>query len=127
VTLGTESGFSNLDQFGELWKQDIVPGHSNWASQDYLTVSPRHFDAVTTLTAQILLRGEYRGIFVDRQNCLMIDKDYGNLPEVLEMIKDPVLTQQLAMRAFRDTYIDGKYTYSHFAQQVEEAINAVGR
>jgi hypothetical protein len=136
--LGAEGGYTALDYYGEA--HDAVARHIKrnpaitiselrrlmpvgWDDHWLYTSTPRHFEAATTKTAQILLRGEYKGVFRDKENCLMIDRNYDNLDAILDVVRnDNGQIEAIAEQAYQDIVVSEKYTYKVFATQIEEAI-----
>jgi hypothetical protein len=137
TTLGTESGAGGLDRRGELRAQveamlAAEPGLSfaemssrlppDWDEPEFAAVSPRHFEAVITGTAQILVEGRYDGIFEPERHYLPLRRDFSNLDEVLERSKDLDLLQELVDRSYEEIYLSGRYSYRRFAEQLEGAL-----
>lgn len=137
AVLGMESGSSVVDWRGEVQVQ--VKRHlalspdltfddfskrmpNGWDSQAFLAVSPRHFEAVIMKTCQLLIEGEYNGIFVPEQHYIPIRSDFSNVDEALEKLRDNQYAQQIVERAYQDIYLSGKFTTRAFAEQLEEAI-----
>ncbi len=77
-------------------------------------VSPRHFEACITKTCQVLVEGEYGGIFKPGIHYIEIKKDWSNITEVLDKIRDVSYCQLIAENAHRDIVISGRYSYSAF-------------
>jgi hypothetical protein len=138
-TLGTESGAGGLDRRGELRARvesmlTQRPGLSfeemsgrlpaGWDEPEFAAVSPRHFEAVITGTAQILVEGRYDGIFEADRHYLPLRRDFSNLDEVLERSKDVDLLQDLADRAYEEIYVSGRYSYRQFAARLEGVVQS---
>jgi hypothetical protein len=137
-TLGAECGYTTVDYYGEVHNsakrhiqqnpaitiselRQLMP--TGWDDHWLYTVAPRHLEAATTKTAQILLRGKYEGIFQDGRNCLMVNHDYSNLGAVLDIVRgDPNHVEAIAEQAYQDIVISEKYTYEAFARQIETTL-----
>jgi len=82
----------------------------------YYALSPRHFEAAVSKTCQVLVEGDYNGIFVADVHYIPIAKDWSNLDEVIRKIHDKKHCQQLANQAYQDIVESGKHTYTQFVQ-----------
>ena len=136
-TIGTESGSSVIDGRGEVQARikrllDATPNLSfpevdhqmdpGWDDHLITAVSPRHFEAIATKTCQILVEGEYNGIFMPGRHYIALKRDFSNLDEVLEEIKDVNHTAQIAQTAYDEIFLNEKYSYKQFARDIEDAI-----
>lgn len=136
-TIGTESGSSVIDYRGEIQAQiryllhkepDITFDELNkkmpsgWDSSLITALSPRHLEAITTKTCQILLEGKYNRILIPEKHYISLKKDYSNLDDILEAIQDPEYTQCIADQAYEDILIKGKYSYKDFSDEIESLI-----
>jgi hypothetical protein len=137
TVLGVESGSSVLDRRGEIQARirtllidhpelpfealtDYLP--AGWDSYHFTALGPRNFEAVITQTCQVLVKGAYGGVLKPDTHYIPLEHDFSNLPEVLEKIKDPVLTQSITERAYNDIYLSDQYTYRQFREQLEEVL-----
>ncbi len=142
VMLGVESGASLHDPFGEIKttvekycfkypdatfeevRQACFNKQDNTIS--LYAASPRHFECCITRTCQILVEGEYNGILKENKHYIPIKKDFSNIDEVIEKIKDIDYCQQIANNAYEDIIESGKYTYSQLVKKItKHAINIV--
>ncbi len=138
VVLGCESGSSVLDRRGEIQakinallkeRPDLsfqeVSSHmpSGWDDHRFLALSPRHFEAVITKTCQVLVEGEYEGVFRRDIHYIPLRRDFSNLEEVLKKLNDHPYLQQIADRAYHDIYLSGDYTYRRLARDLASAIS----
>ena len=85
-------------------------------------LSPRHFECTIARTCQALVEGEYGGIFRPGEHYIEIQRDFSNLDEVIERIRDRDACRRLADAAYRDIYESGRYTYRVFARQVVDHL-----
>lgn len=137
AVIGCEGGSSVIDWRGEIEAQiealltkdrslsfeDVSARMSKgWDEYRFLTITPRHFEAVITKTCQILVEGEYRGILEPDKHYIPLKRDFSNLDEALEKLRDDRYVQDMVERAYQDIYLSGKYTYGAFAKQIEQAI-----
>lgn len=81
-------------------------------------LSPRHFECCMTRTCQVLVEGEYGGIFKPGVHYIEIKKDWSNLDDVLNRIEDREYCRQIAENAYRDIALSGLYTYRKFVESV---------
>jgi hypothetical protein len=137
AVLGCESGSSVLDRRGEIQakidalvteKPDLsfdeassqMP--SGWDDHRFFALSPRHFEAVITKTCQVLVEGEYEGVFRPNIHYIPLKRDFSNVEEVLKKVKDHSYLQQIVDRAYYDIYQSGDYTYRGLARDLGSLI-----
>ena len=89
---------------------------------DYTAISPRCFEAAMAKTCQILIEGDYAGIFKPNVHYIELKKDFSNLDEVLSKVKDKKLCEKIAQHAYKDIIQSGKYTYENYVQHIFEVI-----
>lgn len=88
----------------------------------YYALSPRHFEAAVSKTCQVLLEGDYNGIFKANIHYIPISKDWSNLDEVVAKIKDHAYCEKIAEQAYMDIVASGLYTYPRFVTFVFDQI-----
>lgn len=91
-------------------------------SLSLFALSPRHFECAMTKTCQVLLEGDYQGVFEAGRHYIELKKDFSNLDDVLKQIENKELCEKIAEEAFNEVVLSGKYTYRHFAREVVEHI-----
>jgi len=137
-TLGTESGSNVFDFDGSIeakYQQMMVENgrelnydefrHYTDPHEDEIQmgqVSPRVFEAAATGTPMILFSGRYSGIIRPDDHYIELKKDFSNVDEVLDRVKDIEGLEGLADRAYRHLIASGKYDYSRFVETVDEVI-----
>ncbi len=89
---------------------------------DYTAISPRCFEAAMVKTCQILVEGDYAGIFKPNIHYIELKKDFSNLDDVLLKAKDKEMCEKIARRAYRDIIQSGKYTYKNYVKHVFSVI-----
>jgi hypothetical protein len=139
TVLGCESGSSVLDRRGEIRTkiQSLLRDNpamtftevsrempAGWDDYSFFAISPRHFEAVTTKTCQILMEGSYNGILKPNLHYISLRRDFSNIDEVLDKISDLHLLKRIIEQAYEDIYASGKYTYEKFALQIDMAIQS---
>jgi len=138
-TLGTESGSNIFDYNGTI--RDKINGyillHPNTTYEDIYKrflqphdnlikmnqVSPKLFEAIALKTTLILFKGEYSGILKPNIHYIPLAKDFSNVEEVIEKIKNDALLQSIANKAYTDIIKSQKYSYSSFIEFVDNTIN----
>lgn len=141
TVLGTESGASIWDFTGEIEektrkylqknpnatfedaeKELLAPYESNLL---YTAISPRVFEAAALKTPMIMFEGWYSGVCTPHEHYIVLEKDFSNLAEVLEKLKDNDYLQALADRTYEDLIASGRYAESMLAKAVDETITPV--
>lgn len=137
ATLGTESGANIFDFDGKL-RLNILreieknPDYSYAkAKKQYLKndglikmgqISPKMFEAILVKTVLILFEGNYSNILLPDKHYIPLKKDWSNVKEVLEKIKDINYLEKISELAYQDIIAEGKYSYKSFVKFVEETI-----
>lgn len=103
----TPSGSSVLDSRGDIRRclkktfrtgdqgqvQECIPDSSR--SIHFEALSPRHLEAAILGAAQVCVSGHYGGILVPGKNALELHRDFGNLEEVVDQLKNEHLRRDL--------------------------------
>jgi len=134
VVLGCEAGASLLDFKGDIRKKvdKYVKQHplaefdevekkcfyNKDQTLKYFMISPRVFESCITKTAQILVEGYYNGIIKPDIHYIELKKDFSNLEEVLEKVKDIDFCEKIAERAYEDIVLSSKYSYSKWVEDI---------
>ena len=142
ATVGTESGSSVLDRRGEIkaaiddvllenpsatFEEVSARMPAGWDDYRFLAVSPRHFEAVVTKTAQVLVRGHYSGVLVPERHYVPVEPDFSNLDEALEKVQDKAEIARMAERTYEDVYLSGRYTYARLTRLVDDILHMHAR
>lgn len=98
----------------------FFPGQDNYIH--LFALSPRHFECAMTETCQVLVEGDYSGVFEPGVDYIEIKKDFSNIPEVIEKIKDVDYCEQIAKNCYRHVVESGKYTYEGFVNTIINII-----
>lgn len=137
AVIGVESGSSVLDRRGEIQARVLAllaerPGlgfddvarsmPEGWDDWRFFAIGPRHFEAVVTRTAQVLIEGTFSGVLEADRHYVTLKKDFSNLDDVLERLHDHRLLQETADRAYEEIYVDGNYGYGDFAAEIRDAL-----
>ncbi|HEU4683065.1 MAG TPA: hypothetical protein VFS39_01005 [Nitrospira sp.] len=138
AVIGCESGSSVLDRRGEIRARiqmlcNASPGltfeHTGramppgWDDWRFYAISPRHFEAVVTKTAQILVEGEYDGILEPGRHYVPLKGDFSNLQDVFDQLEDRPAMERMAEVAYVDLCRSGRFSYKTFAEQLDRVID----
>jgi len=139
AVLGTESGSSIWDFTGQIEKECNQYMKNNpeasfeQAYKDllykydgnliYSAISPRVFEAAALKTPMIMFPGWYSGVLEPDKHYIMLQKDFSNIKEVLEKLRNNEYLQALADRTYEDLIASGKYDESQLSTSVDKALN----
>jgi len=132
--LGTESGASLHDPDGTIRKSvDLFIEKNPNATFDeakkecfpdkdwninLATLSPRHFEACIMMNCQILIEGKYANILKPNIHYIELKKDWSNINEVINKVKDINYCENIAISAYKEIIESKKYTYSNFVHLI---------
>jgi len=137
ATLGTESGASLIDFTGEIEYRlnryqafhpfsDFSRVPQKLLAKDgeieLQVISPRCFEAAVLGTVMILYPGDYSGILKAGKHYLLLEKDFSNVDEVVEQLRDHEGLEQIAGQAKQDLVQSGKYSFEHFILDFDQVI-----
>lgn len=133
-TIGVEGGSSVLDRDGSITQktEEYVAQHPGASFEEVeaacfagldgqlrlFALSPRHLEACATRTCQILVEGDYNGVLIPWRHYIPLRRDFGNLGEVLHLVKDDDLRAEITENAYREIVASGAYSYREFANSV---------
>lgn len=142
ATLGTESGASITDfdgslerrtktylaehptaDFHEVHREVLAPYEGN---VPVTAISPRIFEAAALRTAMILFPGEYSGAVQPWVHYIPLAKDFSNMDEVAERLRDIPFLRAMTDKAYQDLVSSGRYSQRSFAQEVDAIVSAYG-
>ncbi len=137
-TIGVEGGASIHDQDGKISQRtqqyiDECPNASFEEIEDncfpgldgtfdYMAISPRHLEACVTKTGQVLVEGEFNGVLIAGRHYIKLERDFSNIDEVLEMMKDESLRRKMVDCAYREIVVSGQCSYVSFVHFVLKCI-----
>jgi hypothetical protein len=142
ATVGAESGASVVDPDGSLRRQvtDYLQAHpaasydevtravpEHWDERRFGVVSPRHFEAALTRTAQVLVAGRYSGVLRAGEHYLPVREDLSDIGEALAAVSDPDVSEAIVERSFADIVASGKYAYSRLTAALAQELPAEER
>ncbi len=137
-SIGTESGASVVDFDSQIRKrcQDYVHHHPA-ASFDEVskivfrdvdekvvvqTISPRLFEAAAFENTLILHEGRYEDMLEPDVHYISVKKDYSNVAEVVERMKDLAFCQKLARNAKEALIRSKRYNYRSFVKKFDAIV-----
>ena len=85
-------------------------------------ISPRHFEAAICKTLQILVEGDYGNAFQPWKHYVPLKRDFSNIKEVLNFLKNEDQCQKIIDFAYNDIVLNKKYTYESFVVTIIENI-----
>jgi len=104
--------------FEEVFEQ-FFKGYTNPINGK--AISSRHFEPIGTKTGQALLEGYYNGILKADIHYVCLKRDYSNIQDVIERIKDRGYVQKLVDESYE--YAMESHTYAHRVLEVWKAVS----
>jgi hypothetical protein len=83
-------------------------------------ITPRHLEACTMRTCQILVEGDYNGILKPDKHYIELKSDFRNLDQVLDLVQHDNLRERITSNAYRDIVESGQYTYREMVRFILE-------
>lgn len=138
ATLGTESGSNVFDEDGgierrisEALKKDpdleyeeihrrFMSGHEGRVKMNQ--VSPRIFESIALGSALVLFEGDYSGVVRAEEHFIPLKKDFSNVDEVLDKLRDTALLEAMTRRAYKDVIESGRYSYETFIARFDRFL-----
>jgi hypothetical protein len=139
ATLGTESGASIADfdgsaelavraylrthpaaPFEEVHQAVLEPYEGNVVVN---VISPRVFEAASLGTALVMFPGQYSGIISRGEHYIPLEKDFSNMGEVVDQLRDDDLVAAMTART-RDQLIgSGRWSYAAFIAEFDAVVD----
>jgi hypothetical protein len=88
------------------------------------TVSPRTFEAAAFRCTLVQHEGGYAGLLDPERHYICVRRDYSNVAEVVDRMKDLGYCRGLAENVHRDLIASGMYSYQAFAAQLDRRLAA---
>lgn len=139
--LGSESGSNVFDWDGTLQNQideyrRVNPKASEEDVYDHVIavrevgglmnqLSPRIFEMAAARTVMVLFEGAYSGILTPHKHYLPLKKDFSNLEDIFNTLRDDAAVDALVEQAFLDLITSKKYSYKKFVDVVDNEITGV--
>ena len=138
ATLASESGSSIVDFDGSVeqavraYLADRPAASYQEIERDVLstfpptvsinTASPRIFEAAAVGTALIMFPGTYSGVVEPWQHYIPLAKDFSNIDDVIDHVRDTAYLEKLTARAHDDLIASGQYSYARFIESFDELV-----
>lgn len=138
ATLGTESGASIADFDGSVERsvKDYLALHSGAPFDEVHdrvlrpyegnvvvnVISPRVFEAAALGTALVMFPGTYSGIISPGDHYIALQKDFSNMDDVVEQLKDRTGLWRLVERTQQDLVASRRWSYESFIRTFDEVI-----
>lgn len=84
-------------------------------------ISSRHFEPIGTMTAQVLLEGEYNGVLAADEHYIAVRKDLSNVDDALRRLHDEDFRREMVTRTYE--YVRENHTYHH---RVDRLVRELG-
>lgn len=88
----------------------------------YNQVSPRHFEAAATKTLQIMFEGRYSDILVPGKHFVELKRDFSNIREVIEVLRDEEARTAIIETAYRDIVVAPTYWIETFVAGFDDVL-----
>jgi len=137
--LGAESGASVFDFTGDIQTavDAYVADHPDAVFEDVRArflaehegrirlnqISPRCFEAAALRTGMVLYEGSYSGILHPWRHYIPLQKNYGNISQVIDAIKNAPLLQEMVDRTYSEIALDPANTFATFVRQFDAEIS----
>lgn len=108
-----------LCDFDEVHDKVLLPHENNIF---YRTISPRIFETAAFRVCLILFPGSYSGILKPNVHFIELEKDFSNISEVLDQMKDPELVRSMVLRTYDDLIASDRYHYRNFIRNFDSTI-----
>ncbi|MBI2190645.1 MAG: glycosyltransferase family 1 protein [Planctomycetes bacterium] len=138
MTLGTGSGASVVDFDGQIRRRcdEYLKAHPDASYAEVKerffqdvdgqvvieTISPRFFEAAALGCTLVLHEGPYAGLLVPDRHYIPVKKDYSNVEEVVEKIRDSGFCERLAAQTREDLIASGKHSYRKFVERFDAIL-----
>lgn len=140
--LGCEGGSSLYDKNGQIYR-DVENYLKRSPNADFFEIKnlffkqidfniknfalgPRNLECILTKTVQVLVEGEYNGVLKPWKHYLPIKKDFSNIEEIFEKMKDYNFTQNLAENAYKDIIKNKELYYENFISNIVNTSKNLG-
>lgn len=130
TVLGVEGGASIHDPEGKLKKnyeklinEGLKITHDEYHQKylnkfegtlDLKNFTPRIFEAIICKSCLVLVEGEYNGLLKKDINYIPIKKDFSNIEEVYDKIRNVELCKKIAEYNYKTVITSGDFTYEKF-------------
>ena len=142
TTLGTESGASIIDFTGKIeyelnrWQAfhpfgdfEDLPAHllEEDGKIELQVISPRCFEAACLGTVMVMYPGHYSGILEAGVHYISLEKDFSNIDEVTQAIKDTDFLEAIANNARSELIDSGKHSFESFVIDFDDSLELIAK
>jgi len=114
----TNPAIVNTDGFQEKYKKYLSSDGFHVAS----AISPKAFEAISRKCVIVAFEGHYSNILEANIHYIPLAKDFSNVEEVIEKIKNDALLQSIANKAYKDIIESGQYSYQSFVSKFDKYV-----
>ena len=86
-------------------------------------ITPRSFEAIAMKTVQVMYPGEYSGILEPWRHYIPINRDFSNLNEVINAIKNDEFLQEMANQAYSEIIKSQSYSEEKLGRGIDSIIS----
>lgn len=138
VVLGTESGASIWDFDANIEKRvnNYLVKYKKASFQQvyeavlkaddgkilYNAISPRVFEAAANKTAMVMFPGDYSGVLIPDRHYIVLKKDFSNIEEVLNKIRDATFLQSMVDVTYSEIIASGNYDRESLTKVVTKEV-----
>jgi hypothetical protein len=90
-------------------------------------ISPRVFEAASLGTALVMFPGEYSGVVTGGDHFIVLEKDFSNMGEVIDKLRDDGLIRTMTNRAYVDLIRSGRWSYAAFVTEFDQVVDEEAR
>ena len=90
-------------------------------------VSPRVFEAASLGTALVMFPGQYSGVVSPGEHYIVLEKDFSNMDDVVERIRDDNLVATMTARTREELIESGRWTYASFVKEFDAVVDEEAR
>ena len=140
AVLGTESGASFIDYSGEIAPrvEAYETAHPDAGFDEIArlflegrdgrseirAISPRCFEAAALKTMMIMYEGGYSGVLEAGRHYAVLDRDHGNMKEVVEILRSPKRAGEIIHAAHEEIASSGKWSLRAFVGEFDRTVDA---
>jgi hypothetical protein len=105
--------------FEELYNNNLKYYENNI---NYRTISPRLFECAALRVCMILYRDSYQGIFIADRNYIALEKDFSNIDQVLNQMKDQQLVNNIIDNTYKDIILSNRWHFKLFFEDFDKFL-----
>lgn len=89
---------------------------------DIAQISPRVFEAIALRTLVIAYQGRYSGVLEPWRHYVPLDKDHGNMAQVVSVLKNPERVAEIVTNAYAEIALNPAYSYAAMIDQFDNGL-----